>query len=138
MSVVRDNGYFEDGFFIDAVDFEYCLRLRSRGLHIEECNRAVLLHSLTTPKIHRFRDRYLFQSNNYSPMRRYYQQRNNIWMARQYWTRFPFFCFKLCFNGLKDCVKIMIGEEDKGTKLQACFRGIEDGIRGRMGRRKSS
>jgi rhamnosyltransferase len=137
MSVVRDNGYFEDGLFIDAVDFEYCLRLRSRGLHIEECNQAVLLHSPGTPKVHRFRGRYLFKSNNYSPARRYYQQRNNIWIARRYWTKFPLFCFNLFFTGVKDCVKILIAEDDKGTKLWACFTGFVDGIKGRMGRKKT-
>jgi rhamnosyltransferase len=136
MSVVRDNGCFEDCLFIDAVDFEYSLRLRSRGLHIEECSQAVLLHSPGTPKLHRFRGRYLFQSNNYSPTRRYYQQRNNIWIARRYWTIFPRFCFNLFFASLKDSVKILIAEDDKWTKLQAGFIGIVDGIRERMGRKE--
>jgi rhamnosyltransferase len=136
MSVVRNNGYFEDCLFIDAVDFEYCLRLRSRGLHIEECSQAVLLHSPGTPMIHRFRGRSLFQTNNYSPTRRYYQQRNNIWIARRYWTKFPLFCFNLFFTGVKDCVKILIAEDDKRNKLQACLTGTVDGIKGRMGRKE--
>ena len=135
VSVFRDHGLFEDGMFIDAVDFEFSLRMRSRGFHIEECSKAVLLHSPGTPKTYRFREHYLFQTTNYSPLRRYYQARNNIWMVRHYWTRFPLFCLKRSFDIAKDYVKILIAEDAKWNKLRAGWKGTLDGVAGHMGRK---
>jgi rhamnosyltransferase len=135
ISVFRVHGLFEDGLFIDAVDFEFSLRVRSRGLHIEECSKAVLLHSPGTPKTYRFRGHYLFQTTNYSPVRRYYQARNNIWMVRHYGTRFPSFCFKRSFDIAKDYVKILIFENARWSKLRAGWKGTLDGVAGRMGRK---
>jgi rhamnosyltransferase len=136
MSILRDHGWFEDNLFIDAVDYEYSLRLRSQGLRIEECSQAVLLHSPGTPKVHRFRGRYLFLTPNYSPMRRYYQERNKVWITRRYWSRFPFFCLKLFFRSAKDYVKLLSVEDNKWNKLRASLMGVRDGIQGRMGRKE--
>jgi rhamnosyltransferase len=135
VSIFLEHGFFEDSLFIDAVDYEYSLRLRSRGLHIEECGEAILLHSPGAPRIHSFRGKYLFQTANYSPVRRYYQERNKIWVTRRYWTKFPFFCFKLFFFSVKDYFKILFAEDNKWEKLRACFLGVADGVRERMGRK---
>ncbi|HEU5408750.1 MAG TPA: glycosyltransferase family 2 protein, partial [Nitrospira sp.] len=74
LSSFRKHGPFEDDLFIDAVDYEHSLRLRSTGCLIEECQQAILLHSPGTPRIHRFYGLYLFTTSNYSPLRRYYQE----------------------------------------------------------------
>jgi rhamnosyltransferase len=135
VSVFRKHGFFEDGLFIDAVDFEFSLRVRSQGFHIEECNKAVLLHSPGTPKTCRFRGHYLFQTTNYSPLRRYYQARNNIWMLRHYWTKFPSFCLERSFDIARDYVKILIAEDARWSKLRAGWKGTLDGVAGHMGRK---
>jgi rhamnosyltransferase len=135
VSVFRDHGFFEDALFIDGVDYEYSLRLRRRGLHIEEYTDAVLLHSPGAPRVHSFRGQYLFQTHNYSPVRRYYQERNKIWVTRRYWAKFPFFCVKLFYFSIKDYFKILFAEDNKWEKLRACFYGVADGVRERMGRK---
>lgn len=135
ISIFRDHGLFEDALFIDGVDYEYSLRLRSRGLHIEEHGEAVLLHSPGAPRRHSFRGKYLFQTANYSPVRRYYQERNKVWVTRRYWSKFPFFCAKLFYFSVKDYFKILFAEDNKWEKLCACFYGVADGVRERMGRK---
>ena len=37
ISIVCQEGWFEDRLFIEVVDYEYCLRLRSSGYLVEEC-----------------------------------------------------------------------------------------------------
>lgn len=138
MSAVQQCGFFEDALFIDAVDYEYSLRLRSHGLYIDECADAVLLHSPGTPRQHTFCGRYLFQTANYSPSRRYYQERNKVWVTRRYWNKFPLFCSKLFFLSAKYYLKIIIVEDDKWNKLHACGLGILDGINDKMGRKEFS
>jgi hypothetical protein len=55
-------------------------------------------------------------------------------VTRRYWTRFPFFCFKLFYFSVKDYFKILFAEDNKWEKLRACFHGIADGVVERMGR----
>ena len=127
-------GYFIDELFIDAVDFEYCLRLRKRGFVIDECRDALLLHSPGTPTVVRFRGRRLFQTANYSPLRLYYQTRNKIWVTRHYFWNFPGFCLKLFYYVVKESTKIALGESNRKKKLRYTWMGIRDGLGGRMGK----
>lgn len=134
ISSFHQYGLFEEDLFIDAVDYEYSLRLRSHGCFIEECDKALLLHSPGMPKVYTFRGKYLFQTANYSPARRYYQERNKVWVTRRYWKQFPFFCFKLFFFSSKDFVKCIVAEDRKWDKFYYASLGIMDGMRGRMGK----
>lgn len=134
ISSFHQHGPFEEDLFIDAVDYEYSLRLRSHGYFIEECDQALLLHSPGMPRVHKFRGKYIFQTSNYSPVRRYYQERNKVWVTKKYWKQFPYFCFKLFFFSSKDFVKCILAENRKWDKFWYASRGIADGLRGRMGR----
>jgi len=127
-------GWFEECLFIDGVDYEYCLRLRSNGYSVEECNEAVLLHApanFTECRMNGFR---LFSTSNYSAGRRYYRDRNTIWMVRRYWTKYPTFFLAALYNSLKDGLKILLAEDDKRTKVYHMALGVRDGLLGRMGK----
>lgn len=134
LSTFHQYGPFEEGLFIDAVDYEYSLRLRSHGYFIEECGQALLLHSPGAPRVHTLQGKYLFRTSNYSPIRRYYQERNKVWVTKRYWKQFPFFCAKLFFFSSKDFIKCILAENRKWDKFYYGSLGIADGLRGRMGR----
>lgn len=134
LSLFREQGPFQEELFIDSVDSEYSLRLRGRGYLIEQCHEAVLLHSPGHPKVLSFCGIYLFRTANYSPVRRYYQDRNRIWLVRKYWRTFPKFCLRLFRDSLKENVKIILGESKKWKKCYCSSLGIADALRGRMGR----
>jgi len=127
-------GLFADELFIDGVDYEYSLRVRRFGYTIEECKQAVLLHSPGTPTHHAFFGGKRFQAANYSALRRYYQERNKIWVAKRYARQFPLFCAKQFFISAKDFLKIWLVESDKWRKTRFFFNGILDGLRGRTGK----
>jgi len=129
-------GFFAEELFIDGVDYEYSLRVRRLGFTIDECKEALLLHSPGTPTHHRGLGGKSFQAANYSPLRRYYQERNKIWVAKRYWRTFPAFCAKQFLTSAKDLVKIVLVEQDKGKKCRYFFRGLRDGMRGRTGKAK--
>jgi rhamnosyltransferase len=76
----------------------------------------------------------LFRTSNYSAERRYYRDRNNIWMMRKYCTRYPSFFLSTLSNSLKDCVKILLAENDKRRKVFHMALGVRDGLLGRMGK----
>jgi rhamnosyltransferase len=124
---------FEESLFIDGVDYEYCLRLRGNGYSIEECSEAVLLHAPAHFVEYRVRGFRLFSTSNYSGERRYYRDRNKIWLMKEYWGRFPGFFVRTLFNTVKDACKIVLAETDKAEKLYFICLGIRDGLLGRMG-----
>jgi rhamnosyltransferase len=132
---VQQCGLFVDELFIDGVDHEYSLRLRKAGFPLYECADAILLHSPGAPRHHKFPGGKRFQTANYSPIRRYYQERNKIWIARHYARTFPRFCLRIFVVSLKDFIKIWLVEpDDKLRKATYFLRGTLDGIRGRYGK----
>lgn len=75
----NENGKFKDDFFIDCVDYEYCLRANKNGYKIIEVGTAVLKHSpAKTKKI------FGLKYGICSPLRIYYQVRNLLWTSREY------------------------------------------------------
>ncbi|HEV2578510.1 MAG TPA: glycosyltransferase family 2 protein [Acidobacteriaceae bacterium] len=133
VETLREFGLFREELFIDEVDHEYSLRLRRAGMVLDETEDATLLHALGSPARHRLLGRE-FCVTNYSPVRRYYQERNKVWMARHYGRSFPRFVLSRFRMSLSDVWKIVAFEEDKWRKLRHCARGIVDGLRGRMGK----
>ncbi|MFC6645752.1 glycosyltransferase family 2 protein [Granulicella cerasi] len=132
MWVFEQAGLFADELFIDGVDYEYSLRVRERGWVIAECMNAVLMHSPGTPTYHSFLGRKV-QAANYSPIRRYYQERNKIWVTRRYWKRFlPFMLGQFAISA-KDLLKMALFEPDRGKKIRFFFRGVGHGLRGKTG-----
>ena len=134
IAIFSQEGWFEESLFIGGVDYEYCLRLRSKGYSVEECTEAVLLHAPADFTECRVNGSRLFRTSNYSAERRYYRDRNNIWMMRKYCTRFPALFLSTLSNSLKDCLKILLAENDKRRKVYHMVRGVRDGLLGRMGK----
>lgn len=130
----EEHGLFVDDLFIDGVDHEYSLRIRAAGLTIEECSSAILLHSPGTPTSHRLIRAKPYVSANYSSIRRYYQERNKVWLIRRYWQTFPDFCKRQVMLTVKDLAKIILFEENRMSKCRYILRGWWHGVRGRMGR----
>lgn len=128
------HGLFCDELFIDSVDHEYSLRLRQAGLILDETTSAVLLHSPGDLTFHKLPGPKPFLASNYSPVRRYYQERNKIWMAKRYGRRFPLFFVRQFIVSLKDLTKIVLVEKNSWDKFRYFMRGVADGLRGRMGR----
>jgi rhamnosyltransferase len=134
ISIFNHQGWFEDSFFIGGVDYEYCLRLRSMGYSIEECTDVVLMHApadFTDCKVNGAR---LFSTSNYSAGRRYYRERNTVWMIKKYWKRYPAFFAGMLSHSVKDGVKILLAETGKRRKVYYMALGVRDGLLGRMGR----
>jgi hypothetical protein len=73
-------------------------------------------------------------TKNYPPEARYYYSRNKVWILRCYGRIFP----RLIVPTLREFVtiplKIALMEDAAYKKLELFFRGLADGLAGRMGR----
>lgn len=126
-------GFFDDEFFIDYVDNEFCLRLVNRGFLLIEANEAKLLHNLGVMSQHFFMGK-LIQTTNHHSLRRYYIARNRMVVYKRYLTCSLRWVLKDIVAFAKEVVKIMIFEKKRKSKILYIIKGICHGLLGRMGK----
>ncbi|MBU4260894.1 MAG: glycosyltransferase family 2 protein [Proteobacteria bacterium] len=84
MTVLAAVGGKTESLFIDYVDIEWCLRAKSLGYQTFVACNARMAHNLGEKPV-----RFLGHTFSvHSPLRRYYQFRNAVWMVRQSWLPF--------------------------------------------------
>jgi len=133
LGIYREVGPFRDDFFIDFVDHEYCLRLRSHGYRVLQCNRAVLCHHIGTDlKKNRFLHLTLITSNH-SCVRRYYITRNRFWLRRLYGKEFPEFFSIDTKRFIAELINILFFEKDRFRKYLMIGKGLLDFATGKKG-----
>lgn len=128
LEYVKKIGMFREDFFIDAVDYEYCLRARKNGYKILQCNKAVLIHNPGITKIKKF----LFIKYKYGYMstdRLYYQVRNLSCIAKEYK------CLRARVIILIKLLKIILLFNNKKDFLKAFRDGIDDYKNNNYGKR---
>ena len=127
-------GPMDEGLFIDYVDLDYCLRLRSAGLKVIECSDTVLTHSLGRIAQHKLLWK-TFTTTNHSAKRRYYITRNRLVLIRRYWLQDSEWAMR-DFKGLIfETAKIVLVEKDKLAKAGYMLRAVFDAAFGRLGQR---
>ncbi len=125
-------GYYNEGLFIDYVDIEYCLRLRTLGYQVIEVLDTEILHQMG-----RLEERLFFgkkvHPTHHPPQRRYYQFRNLLLLHRQYRKAQPSSCRKNNFILLKILILILLFERQRLRSITQIMRGIFHGLSGRAG-----
>lgn len=134
LAVFRECGIFEESMFIDYVDFEYCLRLRSHGFRIVQSTNAHLLHSLGAIDVHRIFG-FRFATSNHGAARRYYITRNRVWLYRKYFREYFSWIVADFMAFLRETCKFLLVENDRLLKLRYTITGLLDAFRGAMGKR---
>ena len=129
---LRKVGLLDETFFIDYVDFEYCLRLRKRGFRIVEATNAILGHRLGEPSQHTFLGK-TTMVYSHSPVRRYYAARNRLRMYPRYLFSDPAWICHDAWSWFKEVMKLLLFEQDRKQKLAYSARGVWDALRGRSG-----
>jgi len=125
-------GYDED-FFVDYVDIEFCFRCRQHGWAVVQVGGAVMVHSFGSPTSHRFLWKRPMTSNH-SALRRYYITRNRILFYRKYWRFDARWVLGNVCIAIKEVVLIVLFESGKREKLNAITVGVVDGLRGLRGK----
>jgi len=127
-------GYFNEGLFIDYVDIEYCLRLRTLGYQVIEAQSTEILHHMGRLEERLFLRKIIVHPTHHPPLRRYYQFRNALLLHHQYresqrpWRR------RNRIILIKIIVLILLYEKQRLRSLFQILRGIGHGLAGRSGR----
>jgi len=129
--VVEAIGLPRSDFFMDFVDYEYCLRARSLGYKIAVVTRAKLFHEIGEARTVRFLGRRSFWSDH-RPFREYYMSRNLVYSA---WWLYPGLQTKR--SVLRHLARHALGVVLFGSHKLACLekilQGFWDGRRATLG-----
>ena len=123
-------GDMDDDLFIDAVDSEYCWRIRKKGFLVIKNNDALLAHKLGNG------EKKIFGFLNVgvpNPIRHYYQTRNTLLLLRRdyvptYWK---------CSGIIKILFKLVVYPftlNQGFERFKYIIKGIKDGILGKSGK----
>lgn len=127
LDVLKSTGGFKKELFIDAVDYEYCFRIKDQyNLDTLIFPDVILNHKIGYPR----KTSFGFRVDEYSAFRTYYIVRNQIYV----WKRYPhLFERKYKINLLRNHIilrffKILLAENDKYNKIKSISKGIKDGL----------
>lgn len=123
ISNFHKTGYFRDDLFIDAVDYEYCYRLKKRfNLETIVFSDIILNHTVGYAE----KTKFGFSVSNYSAFRSYFIVRNQF----KIWKMYPeLFSKKYKIILLKDhffirIIKVILAEKKKTKKIKAILIGF--------------
>jgi rhamnosyltransferase len=129
--VAQAVGGFRADYFIDQLDHEFCLRVRSHGGRVVISRKPVMEHSVGEaggawlPLLGRL--------PNHTPLRKYYVARNSVVTIAKYWRTEPDWCLRRATRLILGVPLMVVLERQRFAKVRAFFAGIVDGLRGRMG-----
>ena len=112
-----DIGTFKEEFFIDVVDYEFCLRARKKKYKIISCGNIKVIHNPGITKKTKFLNIKYGYCNKF---RIYYQARNLLWTARKYKN------IKMLAILFYKLIKIILFFDNKKQFLYYYFKGIKD------------
>lgn len=125
-------GPFKTEFFIDLVDFEYCLRARQAGYRILVSPAARMSHRVGAKRQSAIAAVTL-SPMHHGPLRKYYMFRNGVHMMRAYGAAFPHWLVYQLLAMSEIIIGVFLFEDRKASKLRACLAGLWDGLLGRKG-----
>lgn len=122
-------GLFEDNFFIDYVDTEWCLRASSFGFKTLICSQAVMQHSIGDNVI----DLKLLRVPVHSPYRRYYRIRNSFMLLKKAHIPKLLAIREVLFSVLHQLILITFCQKKK-EYFKYLKLAIADGLNGKKGK----
>jgi len=127
-------GRFDEDYFIDAVDWDYCLRLTSDNFKVIRLNTVHLNHNLGNVTRHTAFSRKYVMVLNYNSTRRYYITRNKLMIIAKYRKSYPAFSKGVVESLSRDLRHILLYENQKISKLKSMLKGVIDFLLKRTGK----
>lgn len=132
LDILHAVGGYDNELFIDQVDLEYCARCRSYGYRVVQLNRAFMIHQTEDElnEINLGGKRIVV--GKYSPLRFYYQFRNQLYLARKYKDIDPIYS-EQCLTNYKKLKHSLEYETEKNEKVKMMEKAQRDAEHGNLG-----
>lgn len=121
-------GGYNNEWFIDHVDDEYCLRAREKGYHVIQPWTVTIQHRIGSVKKVKMGKKTLYPMNQ--PAYRWkFVTRNFIWLIKKFGSREIPWIIANSWGIWKRFWIMVLLESGRKQKIPAALRGIRDGIR---------
>jgi rhamnosyltransferase len=126
-------GGFDEDYFIDDVDFEYCLKLKKNGYLAAWLPQLPVAHNWGDVTRHDFLFWKNWAASHHSPLRRYYITRNRFYTLSRYKKDFPE--MKRLYRRMtyEEWRGILLFEQEKIKKIRSAIVGTVHFFAGRKG-----
>ena len=118
--------FLRSEFFIDCVDFEYCLRARRNGFYVLMTSEPVMEHEIGKSIEHRLLWKKV-GTTNHAPIRQYFLARNSLVLVREYLCQEPRWILRYFWAWLKSIVPVLLFEKERISKMENIVCGFVDG-----------
>lgn len=135
LDIYQKIGGFRDDFFIDCVDFDYCMKMRKLGYNLIRNNDIILNHELGNYVTKKFFGK-TYSTFEHNHIRRYYIIRNRHYLCKMYWNDFNEYCRLEKKCSLKEFKLVWMCEKNKLKKTWYMLKGYIDYKRGVKGKLK--
>jgi rhamnosyltransferase len=127
LEIFEKVGMFDESFFIDYVDFEFCLRCATYGYQIITCNNARLSHRLGDSSFHTLFGKKCMVTNH-SPLRLFYRSKNRFLVYRKYFKANPIWVVLNLRSFIYELVLMLVFEKNRIRKFCSAFSGVLHGV----------
>ena len=131
VAIAKRIGGFRENYFIDQVDHEFCLRVRTSGHSVIIARKPIMIHSVGEPNGPRIPVFGVLPSH--TPLRKYYITRNSLVTIADYWHLEPEWCARRAIRLLLGLILMSLLEKHRLAKVKAFAAGATDAMLSRMG-----
>lgn len=124
---------FDDSFFIDLVDFDFCTKLRKKNYKIIQLSKIGMKHKVGNSRIYSIFGFHIV-IYNHLPFRLYYQIRNSLAFSKKHICFEPILSIYILFDIFRLPIKAILFENQKKIRIKYLFYGLWDSLRGKMGK----
>lgn len=125
-------GLFDERYFIDHVDTDFCLRAAVSGLTIHVNRDVCLEHAIGNRTCHRFLGVTL-KPNHHNYIRKYYIVRNGTHLGFKYFFKFPSYFYLNILRVSHEFACVLLYENDKRKKVLSMIKGLWHSVTNHLG-----
>jgi rhamnosyltransferase len=125
-------GRFREDFFIDAIDHEYCLRVRAAGLTVCLNSQPAMRHTIGAELTYSNWLRKIIPFSH-PPLRNYTNARNSMRTIVENALQEPVWCLRRATGLCAEFLSIIFLEPGKITRAKSFLHGLWHGWLGKMG-----
>ena len=132
ISVYSRIGLYKTDYFIDSVDFEFCLRAHNAGIKLIRSSKAFLQHQLGVAIVKSFLN-FKWTYIEHKPIRRYYIYRNHFYLTAEYLQSNPYFIIKKSLVLIFYTLELIIFDTQRVENIIMILRGLNHYLKGKTG-----
>lgn len=125
-------GPFREDFIIDAVDSDYCIRVRMRGLAVVKLDTQGFVQRVGDVRLAKLGP-FRVTLNEHGPLRTYYRVRNSAALVRRWWRHEPYYAMGAIYCNLEQLFAAVLFYHNKTAQVKAMAEGLRDAWMGVTG-----